>query len=306
MKIDNLNQLLEVRHTNKMKLAVIASHDEGVLEAVVKASERGIVEPILIGDQNKTREIANQLEIKVDRYEIIHEEKLERAAELGVKLIREGKADFIMKGLIDTSTLLKAVLNKEWGLRTDSLLSHVMVYEVPSYHKLIYLTDGGMNLSPSTEQKVKIIENSVIVAKALGNETVKIACLAAKEKVDLKMDATVQAMELKEKYLNGEFEDGVIVDGPMALDLAVSKDSAKIKGYRSDVAGDADVLLVPNIEMGNGIGKSITYFAGGKSAGIIMGAKVPIVLVSRADTYETKLYSIALGSIISNYIGQSN
>jgi len=306
MKIDNLNQLLEVRHTNKMKLAVIASHDEGVLEAVVKASERGIVEPILIGDQNRTREIANQLEIKVDRYEIIHEEKLERAAELGVKLIREGKADFIMKGLIDTSTLLKAVLNKEWGLRTDSLLSHVMVYEVPSYHKLIYLTDGGMNLSPSTEQKVKIIENSVIVAKALGNETVKIACLAAKEKVDLKMDATVQAMELKEKYLNGEFEDGVIVDGPMALDLAVSKDSAKIKGYRSDVAGDADVLLVPNIEMGNGIGKSITYFAGGKSAGIIMGAKVPIVLVSRADTYETKLYSIALGSIISNYIGQSN
>lgn len=306
MKIDNLNQLLEVRHTNKMKLAVIASHDEGVLEAVVKASERGIVEPILIGDQNRTREIANELEIKVDRYEIIHEEKLERAAELGVKLIREGKADFIMKGLIDTSTLLKAVLNKEWGLRTDSLLSHVMVYEVPSYHKLIYLTDGGMNLSPSTEQKVKIIENSVIVAKALGNETVKIACLAAKEKVDLKMDATVQAMELKEKYLNGEFEDGVIVDGPMALDLAVSKDSAKIKGYRSDVAGDADVLLVPNIEMGNGIGKSITYFAGGKSAGIIMGAKVPIVLVSRADTYETKLYSIALGSIISNYIGQSN
>lgn len=306
MKIDNLNQLLEVRHTNKMKLAVIASHDEGVLEAVVKASERGIVEPILIGDQNRTREIANQLEIKVDRYEIIHEEKLERAAELGVKLIREGKADFIMKGLIDTSTLLKAVLNKEWGLRTDSLLSHVMVYEVPSYHKLIYLTDGGMNLSPSTEQKVKIIENSVIVAKALGNETVKIACLAAKEKVDLKMDATVQAMELKEKYLNGEFEDGVIVDGPMALDLAISKDSAKIKGYRSDVAGDADVLLVPNIEMGNGIGKSITYFAGGKSAGIIMGAKVPIVLVSRADTYETKLYSIALGSIISNYIGQSN
>lgn len=306
MKIDNLNQLLEVRHTNKMKLAVIASHDEGVLEAVVKASERGIVEPILIGDQNRTREIANQLEIKVDRYEIIHEENLERAAELGVKLIREGKADFIMKGLIDTSTLLKAVLNKEWGLRTDSLLSHVMVYEVPNYHKLIYLTDGGMNLSPSIEQKVKIIENSVIVAKALGNETVKIACLAAKEKVDLKMDATVQAMELKEKYLNGEFEDGIIVDGPMALDLAVSKDSAKIKGYRSDVAGDADVLLVPNIEMGNGIGKSITYFAGGKSAGIIMGAKVPIVLVSRADTYETKLYSIALGSIISNYIGQSN
>jgi len=214
-------------------------------------------------------------------------------------MVRNGQADFIMKGLVDTGTLMKAVLNKEWGLRTDSLLSHVMVYEVSTYPKLIYLTDGGMNLYPNLDQKIKIIENGVQVIKAMGNENIKVACLAAKEKADPKMPATMDAFNLKEKYINGEFSEGVIVDGPMALDLAISKESAKIKNYESEVAGDADMFLVPNIEMGNGIGKSMTYFAGGKSAGIIMGAKAPIVLVSRADTHESKLYSIALGSLIA-------
>lgn len=301
MKINKLDQLLEVKHDEKMKLAVIASHDDGVLEAIVKASEIGIIEPILIGDEIKTKEIAKELKINVGKYEIIHEPELEKAAQLGVKLVRENKANFIMKGLIDTSTLLRAVLNKEWGLRTNSLLSHVMVYEIQNYHKLIYLTDGGMNISPNLEHKIKIVENSVTVVKALGNEKVKVACLAAKEKVDPKMAATVDALELKNRYLEGHFEQGVVVDGPMALDLAISQDSARIKGYESEVAGDADILLVPSIEMGNGIGKSITYFADGKSAGIIMGAKVPIVLVSRADSYQSKLYSIALGGVISRY-----
>lgn len=300
MEIKNLDQLLKVKYDEKMKLAVVASQDEGVLEAVVEASDLGIIEPILIGDKEKTKSIGEVMNLSIDDFQIIDEKDLAKAAEIGVKMVREKKANFIMKGLIDTSTLLKAILNKEWGLRTNSLLSHVMVYEVPTYPKLIYLTDGGMNLSPDVEQKVKIIENSVIVAKALGNNKIKVACLAAKEKVDPKMTATVDALELKERYKKGYFDKGVVVDGPMALDLAICKKSAEIKGYESEVAGDADVLLVPNIEMGNGIGKSITYFAKGKSAGIIMGAKVPIVLVSRADTYESKLYSIALGSIISH------
>ncbi len=208
-----------------------------------------------------------------------------------------------MKGLVDTGTLLKAVLNKEWGgLRTDSLLSHIMVYEVEAYSKLIYLTDGGMNLYPNLDQKVKIIENAVQVVEAMGRDTVKVACLAAKEKADPKMPATMDAHALKERFNEGKFSKGTIVDGPMALDLAISKESAAVKSYESEVAGDADILLVPNIEMGNGIGKSITYFAGGKSAGIIMGAKVPIVLTSRADTHEAKLYSIAMGSLIAEKI----
>lgn len=304
MDIKNLDQLLKVKFDNKMKLAVVASQNEEVLEAVSEATELGIIEPIFIGDKEATEKIASDLDLNIDKYKVIDEKDLVKCAETGVRLVRNGEADFIMKGLVDTSILLKAVLNKDWGLRTDSLLSHVMIYEVPTYPKLIYLTDGGMNLKPNVEQKAKIIENSAIVSKALGNETVKVACLAAKEKVNPKMEATVDAAELKKMYEDGKFEEGVIVDGPLALDLAVSKDAAEIKGFESEVAGDADVLLVPTIEMGNGIGKGMTYFANGKSAGVVMGAKAPIVLVSRADSYESKLYSIALGSVVSNYVNK--
>lgn len=303
MEINKLKGLLELKSKGRMKLAVVASHDEEVLEAVVESSKLGITDPILIGDKEKTIAIAKEKGLDISEYKIIDEKDLNMAAEIGVKMVSNGEANFIMKGLVDTSILLKAVLNKEWGLRTKSLLSHVMVYQIPSYNKLIYLTDGGMNLQPTLEDKVKIIENAVLVAKALGRDEVKVACLAAKEKVDPKMIATVDANELKIMYEEGKFSKGTIVDGPMALDLAVSSASAAIKGYKSLVSGDADILLVPNIEMGNGIGKSITYFAEGKSAGIVMGAKVPIVLVSRADDHETKLYSIALGSTVAAYQG---
>lgn len=302
MDINKLNDLLKAKNHKLMKLVVVACHDPEVMEAVDEAKKLGIIDPILIGDKNKTLEIFKTKGISKDDYQIVDEVDLEMAAAIGVKMVSNGEANFIMKGLIDTSTLLKAVLNKEWGLRTDSLLSHVMIYEIPAYDKLIYLTDGGMNLEPSLENKVKIIENVALVVKSMGREIIKVAALAAKEKVNPKMIATVEAHALKEKYINGEFSKGVIVDGPLALDLAISKEAAEIKGYKSDVAGDADVLLVPNIEMGNGIGKSITYFAKGKSAGIIMGAKAPIVLVSRADDHEAKLYSIALGSLVANYL----
>lgn len=301
MKIQKLEDLLKVKYDSKMKLVVVASHDEEVLKAVSEARKLGIAEPILIGDKAKTIEIIDEYDLGLSDCEIINEIDLVKAAEMGVKLVSAGEANFIMKGLVDTSILLKEVLNKEYGLRTDSLLSHVMLYEVPTYHKMLYLTDGGMNLVPSLEDKVRIIENSVKVCKALGNSEIKVACLAAKEKVNSKMEATVHGNELKQMYIDGKFEDGVIVDGPLALDLAISKDAAKTKGFISSVAGDADVLLVPTIEMGNGIGKSITYFANGKSAGVVMGAKAPIVLVSRADDHETKLYSIALGSIVSKH-----
>lgn len=300
MEITKLEELLSIKNHEKMKLVVVASHDEEVLESVWEASERNIIEPILIGKKSKINEIVKEKDISLKDWEIIDEEDFTEGAKIGVKLVRNKEADFIMKGIIDTGTLLKAVLNKEYGLRTDSLLSHVMIYEVPNYHKLLYLTDGGMNLRPNVEQKEKIIKNSVNVARALGKEEVKVGCLAAKEKVDPNMVATTDASKLKEKSEKGDFGKGVIVDGPMALDLAISKEAAKIKNYNSPIAGDADVLLVPNIEMGNGIGKSITYFAEGKSAGVIMGAKAPIVLVSRADTHESKLYSIALGSIIAH------
>lgn len=306
MNINRLEDLLELKDFKRTKLVVVACHDKEVLQAVIECEQIGLIEPILIGNIEITKNIAKELQLNVDKFEMINELDLEKSAELGVKLISSGNADFIMKGLIDTSILLKAVLNKEWGLRTDSLLSHVMVYDIPNYSKLLYLTDGGMNINPSVEEKVKIIENASIVARYMGNDIINVAVLAAKEKVDPKMIATLHGEELKKIYLNGEFTSGIIVDGPMALDIAISKEAATIKNFNSIVAGNADILLVPNIEMGNGIGKSITYFANGKSAGIIMGAKVPIVLVSRADDHITKLYSIALGFVISTGLKKEN
>lgn len=295
-----LNELkAKVKNSNKMKLAVAASQDEEVLRAVVEAAAEGIIEPILVGDISKTEEIAVQLGLDLKSYEKINSMDLKETAELAVKLVSSGKADFLMKGLIDTSILLREVLNKEYGLRTDSLLSHVMVYEVPTYHKLLFLTDGGMNISPNCDQKIKIVENAIEACRALGQDEIKIALLAAKEKVSDKMQATVDAAAIKEIFKD-KSKEGIFVDGPLALDLAISKEAAEVKGFMSEVAGDTDILVVPTIEMGNGIGKTLTYFANAKSAGVIMGTKAPVVLVSRADTHEAKLNSIALGSLIAN------
>jgi phosphate butyryltransferase len=298
--IKSLDQLLEVKGT-RMKLVVVACQDEDVLGAVAESAQLGISEPILIGSKQETLELAEKLGIDISGFRFIEASDLEEAAEKGVRLVSSGEADFIMKGLVDTSILLKAVLNKEWGLRTESLISHVMVYEVNNYPKLLYLTDGGMNLYPDVEDKAKIIDNAGIVARAMGNKKIRVAALAAKEKVNPKMPATLDAAELEKMSKEGRFGEDIVVEGPMALDLALSKEAVEIKKFPGEVAGEADILLVPNIEMGNGIGKAITYLAGGKSAGIIMGAKVPVVLVSRADDKETKLYSIALGNMIAKY-----
>lgn len=281
----------------KAVLSVAAAHDEEVLLAVKDACEMNIIKAILIGEEEKIRKIANEIKFDLTDVEVINECDLKLCAEKAVKLVSSGKADYVMKGLLDTSIILKEVLNKEYGLRTDSLLSHVMIYEVPSYHKLLILTDGGMNINPDVSQKKKIVDNAIKAAKSLGIDTVKVACLAAKEKVNPKMQATLDADELKTMCKDGMFGKGAIVEGPIAFDLAVSEEACKIKGYESEVGGDADILLVPNIETGNGIGKALTYMANAKSAGIIMGAKAPVVLVSRADTHESKLYSIAYGAI---------
>ncbi len=281
----------------KAVLSVAAAHDEEVLLAVRDACDMNIIKAILIGEEDKIRKIASEIKFDLSEVEVINESDLKLCAEKAVKLVSSGKADYVMKGLLDTSIILKEVLNKEYGLRTDSLLSHVMIYEVPSYHKLLILTDGGMNIDPDVSQKKKIADNAIKAAKSLGIGTVKVACLAAKEKVNPKMQATLDADELKSMCKNGMFGNGVVVEGPIAFDLAISEEACKIKGYESEVGGDADILLVPTIETGNGIGKALTYMANAKSAGIIMGANAPVVLVSRADTHESKLYSIAYGAI---------
>lgn len=300
--INKLDDILKVVKGNKkVILSVAAAHDEEVLLAIKEATQREIIKPILIGDENKIREISEKIDFNLEGLEIIQKDTIEECAEIAVKLVSSNKADFVMKGLLDTSVILKAVLNKEYGLRTDSLLSHVMVYEIPSYHKLLVTTDGGMNIAPDYNQKVKILKNAIDATKPLELEYIKVACLSAKEKVNPKMISTVDARKLQEAGEKGAFGGNVIVEGPLAFDLAISKEAAKIKGFESEISGNVDIMLMPTIEVGNGIGKTLTYFAGAKSAGIIMGAKAPIVLVSRADSHESKLYSIAYGALIAGY-----
>ena len=297
MRLKDIKGLL---HSDKiMKLAVVAAEEENVLIAVDDAFNNKIATPILIGNEKQIREIAKNAEIQVDRYEIINCESLEESAEIAVRMVRDHRADFLIKGLIDTSILVKAVLNKDYGLTTGKTLSHVMVYDVPVYHKLLYLTDGGIMTYPDLQGKKEILENAVSVLRALKYDKIKVACLAAKEKLNPKMPPTVDGDALKKMCQNGEFGEDVIVEGPISFDLAISKEAAEIKHYISPVAGDADVLLVPNIEMGNGIGKTMTYFGNALSAGIIVGASAPVVLVSRADSYESKYYSILLGALVA-------
>lgn len=298
-KLENI--LHKLNGDKKVILSVAAAHDEEVLLAIKSAVENHIIIPILIGKENEIRRISKDINFDLNEIKIIQKDTIEECAETAVKLVSSKEADFVMKGLLDTSVILKAVLNKEWGLRTDSLLSHVMVYEIPSYDKLLVTTDGGMNIAPDYNQKVKILKNAIEATKPLELREIKVACLAAKEKVNPKMQATVDARALQEACERGELGKGVVVEGPLAFDLAISKEAAKTKSFESKVAGETDIMLMPTIEVGNGIGKALTYFAGAKSAGIIMGAKAPIVLVSRADSHESKLYSIAYGALIAGH-----
>lgn len=297
-----VKRLVELMDAAKKKgkkvLSVAVAQDVEVLKAVTEAVKLEIVEAILVGDKESIVDILKKERLYKDNIKIVDEKDPSKAAAAAVKFVSEGKAQFIMKGMIKTADLLRAVLNKEAGLRGKELLSHVMIYDVPSYHKLLFLTDGGMLPYPNLEEKAGIIKNAVFVTHKMGINLPKIAALCAVEVVNPTMQATLDAAVLTQMNRRGQI-NGCIVDGPLSLDIAVSKISAEHKQITSEVAGDTDILLVPNIESGNLLGKSMTYFAGAESAGIIVGAKCPVVLVSRSDSAKSKLYSIALGSIVS-------
>lgn len=279
-------------------ISVACSQDKEVLIAVDMAKKEGIANSILVGDIEKTKNIAKELNIDLDSYELIDEKDLMEASLKAVKLVSEGKADMVMKGLVDTSIILKAVLDKEIGLRTGNILSHVAVFDVKGYDRLFFITDAAMNLAPDLQGKKQIIENACVVAHALDIETPKVAAICAKEKVNPKMKDTVDAKNLEDMCKNGEIK-GCIVGGPFALDNAVSEEAAKHKGMNHPIAGKADILLAPDIEAGNILYKSLVFFSETKNAGVIVGAKAPIILTSRADSEETKLNSIALGVLMA-------
>ena len=286
------------RERGPKTISVACSQDKEVLIAVDMAKKEGIANAILVGDIEKTKGIANELNIDLDNYELIDEKDLARASLKAVSLVSEGKADMEMKGLVDTSIILKAVLDKEVGLRTGNILSHVAVFDVNGYDRLFFITDAAMNLSPDLKGKKQIIENACIVAHALDIEEPKVAVICAKEKVNPKMKDTVDAKDLEDMCKNGDIK-GCIVGGPFALDNAVSEEAAKHKGMDHPIAGKADILLAPDIEAGNILYKSLVFFSETKNAGVIVGAKAPIILTSRADSEETKLNSIALGVLMA-------
>lgn len=287
------------RERGPKRIAVACCQDREVLMAVEMARKEKIANSILVGDIEKTRIIAEIINMDLSNYELIDIKDLSKASLKAVELVSNNKADIVMKGLVDTSIILKVVLDKEIGLRTGNVLSHVAVFDIEGYERLFFITDAAMNLSPDVNIKKQIIENSITVAKALDIDTPKVAVLCAKEKVNPKMQDTVDAKELEEMCERGELEN-CIVGGPFALDNAVSIEAANHKGINHPVAGKADILLAPDIEAGNILYKSLVFFSKSKNAGVIVGAKAPVILTSRADNEESKLNSIALGVLMAS------
>lgn len=276
------------------RIVVAAAEDEHVLDAVVEAKERGIAEAVLVGSKTKIETIASKMNIDINCFEIIDEPDTAKAALKAVQLVSSGQAQAVMKGLVATADMLRAVLNKEVGLRAGkNILSHVAVAEIPGFDRLIIITDAAMNVTPDLLQKAQIVQNAVSVAHAIGVECPKVACLAAVEVVNSDMPACVDAAALSKMAERGQLK-GCIIDGPLALDNAVSVEAAEHKGIKSQVAGRADILMVPELVSGNVLYKSITYFAKGNLTGIIVGAKAPVIVTSRSDSAEAKLNSIAL------------
>ena len=293
----NFEEMIKIAQSGlkTKKVAVAAAHDQHTLEAVSLAYRKSIVEPILVGDVEMMKALIDKYEIGLPSDCFVASKDDKESAEKVVSLITQGEADFLMKGKLSTPDLLRAVVDKTFGLQNGGTMSHFAILEVPSYHKLLVVTDGGMVMYPDFKQKVDILNNAVATLHRLGYEKPKVAVLAATEEVNYKMSESVDAGTIKDSYLRGAIK-GCIVEGPISYDLAMSRESAEIKGYESPIVEDADILLVPDIAAGNILSKALIYSAGAKMAGMIVGARVPIVLNSRGATMEEKYCSLALSA----------
>jgi phosphate butyryltransferase len=296
MILKSMESFLEIAESKpKKKIVVAAAEDDCALLAISTAKKDGIADPILVGNKKKIEELASNIKFDLTDVEIIEENDKVTAAKIAVKLIRDGYGQILMKGMIGSAEFLKAVLDKEFGLRKGDLLSHIAFFEIPKYHKLIALSDAAQNINPTLDEKISIIKNAIDFFHRLGVENPKIAILSAVENVNFKMESTVHAALIAQMNHRNQL-DGCIIDGPLAFDVAISKSACEHKGLKTDVGGDSDFLLVPDIVSGNVLYKSFTYFANATVAAIILGAKVPIVLTSRADTERSKLLSLALAA----------
>jgi len=288
----------KVKSQSMKKVAVAVAQDEPVLEAIRDAKKNGIADAILVGDKEEIVKISETIGMNIDEYEIIDEKDVNKASIETVKLVSSGRADMMMKGLVDTATFLRAVLNKEVGLRTGKQMSHIAIFEVPGYDRLLFVTDAAFNMYPELKEKIDIIKNAVQVAHALENNKPKVAPICAVEVVNPSMPATLDAANLSKMNERGQIK-GCIIDGPLALDNALSKEAAAHKKISGPVAGEADILLMANIEAGNAVYKCLTYTTESKNGGLLMGAAAPVIVTSRADSPETKMNSIALASLVA-------
>ena len=296
MVLKNLNELNRlVEGGPRKKLVLAAAQDQHSLGAIISAWKSNIIEPILVGDKDEIESICQSNNYDIAGVRIVHEPDIEKSVETAVKMINSKQADILMKGKIGSATLLRCVLNKEWGLRTGNLLSHFALFEVETYKKVIAVTDVAMNIAPTLHDKIAIVNNSAACLNRLGYEMPKVAVLGAVEMVNENMQATLDAALLSKMNQREQIRN-CIIDGPLAFDNAVSLESSQLKGIKSEVAGDTDLLLMPDIEVGNVLYKSLVFFAKAKVASIILGAMVPIVLTSRSDSEQAKYDSILLAA----------
>jgi phosphate butyryltransferase len=299
MAITTFAQLMEeAKRVGPRTVAIAAAQEREVLLAARDAEMQELAECILVGDRAAITDIAQENSIDIRRMMIIHEPDPKRAARKVMELVHLGHAQMAMKGKIETGDFLRAALDKEVGLRVGRLLTHVGIYEIPGFDRLLFLSDAGVVVAPTMEQKIEIVQNAIYVAQRLGVEQPKVAILAATEMVNPKIPATLDAANLSKMADRGQIKGGLI-DGPLALDNAISLESARIKGIKSKVAGKADILIPPDVEAANVLAKAITYFAKGVMAGVVVGGKSPIVVASRSDPHETKLVSMALGVLLA-------
>ena len=282
-----------LRYLPPKTAVVAAAHDEHTLQAVFAARRDGLIRPILVGHKEEILSAARRLGEEPDPSLVVDAGEDPDCAVKSVALIRSGEGDMLIKGMLPTGTLLKAVVNKATGIRASEVMSHVAILDVPSYHKLLYVTDGGMVVAPDLEQKRHILRNALDFCRFLGYDCPKAAALCAVETVSPAMPETADAAALKTEGERGDFGP-CLVEGPIALDLATDPEAARVKGYHSPVAGDADILLAPSIAAGNLLGKSLYGLAGGEMAGVVLGAKAPITVNSRGATAEEKYWSILI------------
>jgi phosphotransacetylase len=279
--------------------AVAHPCEESALAGAVEAHSKGLIKALLVGPQAKIREVAQKARIDLGQLPIVDAPHSHAAAEKAVELVRQGQAELLMKGSLHTDELLAAVVARETGLRTGRRISHVFIMDVPTYHKVLIVTDAAINIAPTLEDKVDIVQNAIDLAISLGVTQPKVAILAAVETVTSKMPATIDAAALCKMADRGQIRGGLL-DGPLAFDNAISKEAAAMKGIKSEVAGDPDILLAPDLESGNILAKQLSFLARADSAGLVLGAKVPIILTSRADNVRSRIASCGVAMLAAH------